>query len=126
MNTPSSRHIVVIENDRLTLDFMRDMMALWGYTPHAYRNPADALEQIRSGAIVPDLLLVDLHLEEYGSGDAVIRQVRQVDGLAQIPAFVATGDLGYRARDLENVQVLTKPIRPERFKESLKELFAGS
>ena len=123
MDHAPNHTIVVIENDSLTLEFLRDMLELWGYAPQPFRDPSEALQQIRSGALVPALLVVDLHLDGQGSGDAVIRQVRELPGLGSLPAFVATGDLAYRPQGLPGVQVLTKPIRPDRLKQVLKTLF---
>lgn len=124
MTLPAPKNIVVVENDPLTLEFLHDMLELWGYTPHAFAEPSTAIDRIRSGELRPDLLVVDLHLDEHGTGDEVIRQVRAMPSLQQVPAFVATGDLAFQGQGLEPIQVLTKPIRPERFKDALAALFA--
>jgi CheY-like chemotaxis protein len=58
-------------------------------------NAADALEIARESR--PDLFVIDLHMPD-GDGLQLLRRLRSLDGLDQVPAFLCT------AERLEEVQ----------------------
>lgn len=124
MKNTDAPNLFIIENDEASSEFMVDMFSLWGYTAFAFSSVLEAMQLMRSSATRPDLLVVDLHLDQDSNGVDAIRVIRSLEGLENTPALIATGDVGFKAEQyqLTNVQVLRKPVRPELLKKTIQSI----
>lgn len=100
-----TRSLLVVEDDERTCAFLQDNLNADGFRVASASRAAEALRQIEVRK--PDLLLLDLMLEE-GNGLEVLDRVRAADGLAsridpELPVIVLTGRTGEadRLRGLE-------------------------
>ncbi|TAL74790.1 MAG: response regulator [Rhodanobacter sp.] len=100
---------LVLDNDPDALAALATLLEQWGWTVHAARSVAHA----RQVPWVPDLLLLDYHLDGGHTGLDALQQLRPQCGAAPVVVITADRDPALRARLLAaGVQVLYKPMRP--------------
>jgi signal transduction histidine kinase/CheY-like chemotaxis protein len=102
-----------IDNDSRILAGMQALLGGWGCDVMTASDGRDALRKLRREPDVPDILLVDYHLDD-GNGLSAITDIRWKYG-ADIPAVLITADRSQEVRDKAqeaNVRVLHKPLRP--------------
>ena len=102
-----------IDNDPKILAGMQALLGGWGCDVITASSGKNALRQLRGGAEIPDILLVDYHLDE-GDGLAAIADIRWKYGPG-IPAVLITADRSPEVRDAAaaaGVRVLHKPLKP--------------
>jgi two-component system, OmpR family, response regulator len=82
--------VLYVDDDRInTLLFVETCRFAGGVDVETAGTGAEALEQV--AAWVPDLLVLDLHLPDT-TGYALLPQLREALGLAQLPAVLCTAD----------------------------------
>jgi Na+/proline symporter/signal transduction histidine kinase len=105
--------VLAIDNEPKILEGMRVLLAGWGcqtITGASWREAHDALND---DLVVPDVLIVDYHLDE-GNGLDVVTQLRWRFS-ATLPAILITADRSQDVRDRaqeKNVYLLNKPVKP--------------
>jgi len=103
--------VLCLDNDEKILAGMAALLSGWGCNPVTARHVRDAVRLAR--AAVPDLMLVDYHLD-MADGLAAITEIRGRLG-HDIPAILVTADrsaeLKTRARKA-GIRVLNKPVKP--------------
>jgi CheY-like chemotaxis protein len=106
-------NVLCVDNEPDILDGMQMLLERWGCQVVTAESLADATEQVREYG-VPDLLLVDYHLEEQSNGLDLIDRLDWKLG-RRLPAIVITAD---RSPELEaevrrrGYGLLRKPIKP--------------
>ena len=111
---PSSRHILVVDDEPHIGLLLRPHLELLGYRVSLARTLADARAVLATPSAAVDMLLLDLHLPD-GSGFDLLRQLRAAPKHRLLPVLVLTGEgedrvLGaVRALD---AALLTKPFSP--------------
>lgn len=104
--------VLVIDNDHGVLDAMETLLVGWGCHVFMAESTKGALDVLYSGAVQPDLVLADYHLD-LGNGVDAVQAVRVRMGVA-VPAVVLTADsspsVHRSAREL-GCAVLRKPVR---------------
>ena len=108
--------ILVVEDNALNIKLFCDLLAAHGHEPHAVTDSREALE--RAQQFAPDLIITDIRLPHI-SGLELIRQVREDDGLKDVPimavtAYAAAGD-DERIRAAGAQAYVSKPISVVRF-----------
>jgi two-component system cell cycle response regulator len=83
--------ILVADGDRLSRDFLRDLLASAGYLVRVVGSGSQVLRRIRHDP--PDLLLLDTHLPDV-NGLAVLHQVRKTAGGQHLPVILITEPSG--------------------------------
>lgn len=104
--------ILVIDDDALILQAMRQLLAQWGSQVIAAESAEDALRSLAAGGFRPQAVLADYRLRGGATGVEAIRQVRQAAG-APIPAAIVTGDTApdrLREAKASGFPLLHKPI----------------
>lgn len=86
--------IMVIENDPNVRDAMERMLETWGATPIIAQDHSDAEAQIDALGLVPDVFLVDYHLDNGADGLSVIGALRAKYG--PLRAILLTADRDQR------------------------------
>src|ERR1041385_4589118 len=83
--TPSSGHVIVLEDDRLQAELIAQILHLDGYTVSIAGTAAGGLASAQS-VPPPDLILVDVVLPDL-SGTEVVRRLR---ALSNVPIMLVT------------------------------------
>ncbi len=106
------QRVVVVEDDALTVDLLVDVLAEAGYTATVLYSPLDAHREI--ARLQPRAILLDLELP-YGSGAALLRELKADPATAGIPIVVISAYTETLAR--EDVALLAammpKPFPPQ-------------
>ncbi len=115
--TGQGRLILLVEDDRESLEAMADLLRRRGFRVMAatgFQALASLLE--RWDGDVPSLLVTDLHLRD-GNGLEEVQRIRRHPGLSRLPALLITGDLAAcfveQAR-AERIFLAYKPLPPAR------------
>jgi len=105
--------VVCIDNDAAILDGMRTLLEGWQCRVVTSDTAQDAARHIHALGAIPDVLLVDYHLD-VGTGMDAVSQLRwRFD--ADLPAVLITADRSPEVRDAaaeRRMNVLHKPLKP--------------
>lgn len=110
--SPTGARVLCLENEPAVLQAMQALLQSWGCEVIAATDEASAYRGLQDA--VPDLLLVDYHLDGELNGVQIARGLRQRCGRA-IPGIVLTADHTPQARlDAQNhgLSLLPKPVKP--------------
>ncbi|MDA5094673.1 PAS-domain containing protein [Aliiroseovarius sp. KMU-50] len=88
--------IMVVENDPSVRDAMERVLETWGAAPIIAASQQDAEAQIAELGLIPDIFLVDYHLDENKNGLELIKNLRAQHG--PLLAILLTAD---RSTELE-------------------------
>jgi len=103
--------IMVVENDRTVAEGMEHMLESWGATPVVVTNLEQAFSQIKELDILPDIFLVDYHLDNMKNGLDFITGLRKKFGV--IRSILLTADRSpsiLREANEQGVFVRYKPL----------------
>lgn len=106
--------VLLIENDQPVLDATMSLLDHWWCRTFAARSLNELLPKLDGLPRVPDMILVDYHLDDGKTGLAALGALRERLG-ADIPAIVLTGDRGEgvaEAISKSECEMMYKPIRP--------------
>jgi Na+/proline symporter/signal transduction histidine kinase len=84
--TESGGHVLCIDNDAASLAALESLLMRWGYAVSTASHPADA-----AGALPPDLLVMDYHLDGGLTGDLAARQLYERWG-GPVPTVLLTAE----------------------------------
>jgi CheY-like chemotaxis protein len=112
--------VLCIDNDERILAGMTALLSGWGCEALVARNAREAVRAVRAAERVPDLMLVDYHLDD-GDGLAAITEICWKLG-DDIPAILVTADRSAELRERAlkaGIRVLNKPVKPAALRASL-------
>jgi PAS domain S-box-containing protein len=118
--------IVCLENDPAVLSGMQSLLAEWGCKVIALRDRQSAVARAGDGQSVPDLMLIDYHLDGGESGISVAEELR-LAWRVDVPGIVITADHtqhAKRAAAMRGYQVLPKPIKPAALRALMNRMLA--
>jgi adenylate cyclase len=92
----TSKNILVVDDDRETLDLVSDILSSSGYTPHLAPSGKEAFRLLSKFHM--DAILLDLAMPEM-DGFEVLSTIKQDPALGGIPVFVVT------AKDLTDAEI---------------------
>jgi two-component system OmpR family response regulator len=117
---PAAKLIVIIDDDRLTLEAMEGLLRSWGYRVVTALSDNEALDRL--GGCRPDIIICDYHLADGKTGLQAIERLRRT---FEIPAMIITGNgtvaSAQQGRDL----LLFKPLQPTMLKDALDRAFSS-
>ena len=122
------RRVLVLDDDVAVLEAMRRLLERWGCEVVAATTPEEAVAGVASGAVPPDLLIVDYRLRHHASGIETIGQLRERAGSA-IPALIITGDTApdrLREAQESGYPLLHKPVKPAQLRSVMRQLVLRS
>jgi DNA-binding response OmpR family regulator len=111
---PSSRHILVVDDEPHIGLLLRPRLEQLGYRVSVARTIAAARTALALPSAAVDVLLLDLHLPD-GSGLDFLRQVRAAPEHHALPVLVLTGEGEERVLNAVrrlDAALLTKPFSP--------------
>ncbi|GGD01322.1 PAS domain-containing hybrid sensor histidine kinase/response regulator [Halopseudomonas salina] len=116
------RLLLVIDNEQIILDSMRDLLEQWGANVRVAVHHEAALEQL--GGSVPDAVLVDYHLDEGRNGCDAVSSLRE-HWQQVVPAIMITADRSEHCqqtlREL-GIPVLGKPLKAAKLRAMLGQM----
>jgi signal transduction histidine kinase/CheY-like chemotaxis protein/CHASE3 domain sensor protein len=119
---PSSRRILVVEDDERFAAILRDLAHELGFQCIVTHTGADAL--IAARTLEPNAIVLDMKLPDH-SGLAVLDQLKRDSLTRHIPVHVASvADFSHEALELGAVGFALKPVKREELVEAFKRLEA--
>ncbi|PWC31475.1 hypothetical protein TSO352_30770 [Azospirillum sp. TSO35-2] len=121
-----ARTVLIIDDDPIVLTGLVAMMANWGQRTLAATSCNDAVDQMESSGVVPDLILADYRLQAGETGLAAIDRVWGHAGW-EVPAILLTGDTApavLRSAHARRLRLLHKPILPPELKRAIEETWS--
>ena len=117
--TPS--RVVIVEDDRDTLELYSLFLSTAGYAVHQARNGADGLELVRS--VQPSVVVTDLTLPDLGGGP-LCKALRKAGSPGLQGLIVVSGsadeDVLATARAAGADDILTKPCLPAELEAAIR------
>ena len=107
MVPPTSKTVLVVEDDGPTREMYRDALAFAGYRVIGVQDGYDALLEIEASH--PDAVILDLILPRVGGLD-VFREMRANPITSQIPVLIVSGTDGRGLETHELRTFLRKPV----------------
>jgi len=104
--------ILCIDNEQSIREGMEALLAGWGCRTICAADAAGALERLQAGAVVPDVVLVDYHLDK-GTGIEAAALLRGDLG-ATLPVVLITADRSAAVRktaEAASIAILHKPVK---------------
>jgi signal transduction histidine kinase/ActR/RegA family two-component response regulator len=118
--------VVVVDDDRLVLEAISDLLESWGYGVVRAESLEQALANLARSGRAPSVIVADYRLGSATGLDA-IRAIRGAAGRA-VPAVVVTGESGSEPLDAIRASALPflrKPVPPAKLRALIDELLRG-
>ncbi|PCC98228.1 NahK/ErcS family hybrid sensor histidine kinase/response regulator [Halopseudomonas pelagia] len=119
------RRLLVIDNEQIILASMRDLLTQWGADVCVAVDADSALMQL--DGVVPDVILVDYHLDGGRNGCEAVSQLRE-RWRQGVPAIMITADRSEHCqqtlREL-GIPVLNKPLKASKLRAMLGQMLRG-
>lgn len=104
--------ILIVDDDEDLREVMVWVLEKEGFHVRSFSSPVRALKELAQMKLKPDLLIVDFHMDEL-NGNELVRRVRKLPGLEELPVFLITASPleaeASRGPDLYE-EVITKPV----------------
>jgi len=114
--------ILCIDDDQDFLDSLRLVLEAHGYLMEEAVSAETGLKKYKEGK--PDLIIVDLMMEEIDSGTNLVKKLRLLENIAPIYMLSSAGDELFMTTDYTNLGlagVFQKPIQPDFLLSTLRE-----
>nr|MBO2508994.1 hybrid sensor histidine kinase/response regulator [Gammaproteobacteria bacterium] len=118
------RRLLVIDNEESILHSMAALLGQWGCEVVTAVDAATAVRELDGR--VPEVILVDYHLDHGETGCTALKEMRKHFG--QVPAVMITADRSdecRRALQSIGVPLLNKPVKPGKLRAVLSQLLNG-
>jgi len=119
------RHVVLIEDEPNIIEAIRFLLTRDGWTVDAHSDGSDAVEVIKTAR--PDLVILDLMLPGK-SGMEIIKDLRDEEGLRNLPVLMLTARGQARDRDMAEKagvsRFMTKPFSNTEVLAAVRDLHA--
>ena len=116
------KHVILcIDDDPDICEFLRTVLESGGYVASTAATTEEGLNAYKE--ISPDLVIVDLMMEEIDAGATFVKELRLLDNTAPIYMLSSVGDDFTQATDsaaLGLAGVFQKPVSPDRLLSVLK------
>ncbi|MDB5646656.1 response regulator, partial [Methylobacterium sp.] len=118
--------VLVVENDPGTADALERLLRAWDAEVRIHRDLAGVEAALAAGMALPDLLVLDYHLDNGACGLEVAAHLRARAGF-RLPVIVTTAD---HAPEIEaqvaalGAQLIHKPVRPAQLRALLTYMLA--
>ncbi|CAA9288458.1 MAG: hypothetical protein AVDCRST_MAG93-3714 [uncultured Chloroflexia bacterium] len=120
-----NHHIMVIEDDAVTLEYMEEFLSLYGYQVTPWNTSAGAVDQITRSQ--PDLVVLDQRLDGATDGWEILQTLRSRPATAHIPVILYSAENAFLRSHRDQVlamggDVLNKPFLPDELLGKIREL----
>ena len=120
------RRILIVEDDQDVRELLELMLEAEGYQIKSAGDGAVAMELVRDGTFVPDLLMADYNLPNDLNGVQLAAKIRKKLN-SQTPVIILTGDISTLAAHgigLEDCVHLNKPVKLQQLLQVVHSLLA--
>jgi len=103
-----------MENEPAVLSGLEALLSSWGCVTVAVQDRESAIGWSRKGEALPDIMLVDYHLDRGVSGLQLAEEMQSLWG-SKIPSIVITADHtqdAHTAANARGCKILRKPVKP--------------
>ena len=119
----NGKHVILcIDDDQDFLDTLRLVLETSGYIMEEAASAEAGLKKYKE--VKPDLIIVDLMMEEIDSGTHCVKELRLLGNTAPVYMLSSAGDQLFMATDYSDLGlagVFQKPIQPEILLSTLRE-----
>lgn len=118
--------VLVVENDPLTADALERLLRNWDAQVRTFRDWAGVAAALEAGMVLPDLLVLDYHLDDGACGLDVAANL-QSHSQRRLPIIVTTAD---HSSEIDariaaaGAHLVHKPVRPAELRSLLTHLLA--
>ena len=120
-----ARHVLLIEDEPNITEAIRFLLSRDGWTVDTHANGADAVKVIRAAS--PDLVILDVMLPGK-SGMEILRDLRDIDELRDMPVLMLTARGQMRDREMAEKagasRFMTKPFSNAEVLSAVRDLHA--
>jgi signal transduction histidine kinase len=116
--------VLVIDNERSIQTGMRTLLEGWGCKVETAGGFDEAIRPFADGAM-PDVVLIDYHLNDGETGDATMDRLNAHFGTA-VPAIMISADRGEALKvrlDERAIPLLNKPVKPAQLRALLRTIW---
>ncbi|MEO5968926.1 MAG: response regulator [Bdellovibrionia bacterium] len=100
VNSNRNKHILVIEDDTVILEYLSKLLEWEGYLVQCASNGSDALKLLQSVSPLPGLILLDLAMPIMDGFQ--FREAQESDGrIAVIPVVIMTADRNVESKSMK-------------------------
>jgi len=120
------RRVLCMENEPAVLAGIEALLLSWGCHTVAVRDRESAMSWVRKAEAVPDILLVDYHLDRGESGLELAEEIQELWG-RRVPSIVITADHTQGAQTAATArgwQILRKPLKPAALRAVMNSMLA--
>ena len=125
-NRLAGRRVLCMENEPAVLAGIEALLSSWGCETVSVRDRASAIKMTCNGGALPDILLVDYHLDRGESGIELAEEMQALWG-SRIPSIVITADHTQEAQtaaSAQGCQILRKPVKPAALRAVMNSILA--
>jgi CheY-like chemotaxis protein len=122
----AGRRVLCMENEPAVLSGIEALLSSWGCHTVAVRDRESAMTWVRKGEAMPDILLVDYHLDRGESGLELAEEMQALWG-SRVPSIVITADHTQDAQTAANARgckILRKPVKPAALRAVMNSMLA--
>ncbi len=122
----TGRRVLCMENEPAVLSGIEALLSSWGCHTVAVRDRESAMGWIRKGEGLPDILLVDYHLDRGESGLELAEEMQELWG-SRVPSIVITADHtqdAHTAANARGCKILRKPVKPAALRAVMNSMLA--
>ncbi|MBG9388922.1 response regulator [Caenimonas aquaedulcis] len=116
----SGKRVLVVDDHATNVRVLTRQLQLWGIEVASADSGAQAMERLRRGDFVPDIVITDMHMPEM-DGVAFARAVKSVEALRGVPVVLLSS--GFMPAADESAQLfaarLLKPARQNQLFETM-------
>jgi len=123
-NVLSGKLVLCIDNDASVLAAMRPLLEGWSCSVLTATGLAGARRELAQYAALPDIILVDHHLEGEETGIAAVEALTEELG-TRVPTILITADYSEALREAAQARgylLLNKPLRPAALRALMSQL----
>lgn len=104
------RSILVVDDDKLLLEFMEELLSTDGFNVAAFDNPAKAMDALKDNPV--DLVITDVKMNEM-TGDEVLKHVKENHPETGVIMITGFGNINHAVRALHKgaFDYITKPFK---------------
>jgi len=124
MASKSSKHILVVDDDDMMREFVKELLKINNFTITEANNGKAGLKEFRENT--PDLVLTDIIMPEM-EGISFIRELREHN--KEIPIIAMTGNVHGRMEEFLDIstqlgadEILRKPVKAQEFLDAIGRL----
>jgi Na+/proline symporter/signal transduction histidine kinase len=120
------RRVLCMENEPAVLSGIEALLSSWGCETVAVRDRESAIGWVQKGEALPDILLVDYHLDRGESGLELAEEMQELWG-SRVPSIVITADHTQEAQtaaSAQGCQILRKPVKPAALRAVMNSILA--